>query len=97
VVEPNAKGEYGILTRRDIVAKIVRGSRNPATTRVGEIASYPVVSVPADTSLREAAALIADSPFSRLTVSQGDRLIGIVTATDLFEAIEKFGWAFEAA
>jgi isocitrate dehydrogenase len=93
VVEPNAQGEWGILTRRDIVAKIVRGGKNPATTKVRDVATRPVVSVPAETSIREAASKIADSSFSRLTVAQGDKLIGIVTETDIFNAVDKFGWA----
>jgi len=93
VVEPNAKGEWGILTRRDIVAKIVRGGKNPATTKVRDVATRPVVSVPAETSIREAASKIADSSFSRLTVAQGSKLIGIVTETDIFNAVDKFGWA----
>lgn len=95
VVEPDARGIWGILTRRDIVSKIVRGGKNPATTKVDAIASRPVVSVPAETSIREAAALIADASYSRLTVSQGDKIIGIVTETDIFNAVEKFGWSAE--
>lgn len=96
VVEPGADGEWGILTRRDIVTKIVKGNRSPMTTRVGEVASRPVKSVPADMSIREAADVLSESNFSRLTVSQGERLIGIVTETDIFRAVEKFGWAGEA-
>nr|WP_240433629.1 CBS domain-containing protein [Solimonas sp. K1W22B-7] len=96
VVEPDAKGQWGILTRRDIVAKIVRGGKNPATTKVRELATRPVVSVPAETSIREAASMIADSSFSRLTVAQGDKVIGIVTETDIFNAVDKFGWAADA-
>ena len=95
VVEPDARGIWGILTRRDIVSKIVRGGKNPSTTKVDAIASRPVVSVPAETSIREAAALIADASYSRLTVSQGDKIIGIVTETDIFNAVEKFGWSAE--
>jgi isocitrate dehydrogenase len=95
VVEPNAKGVYGILTRRDIVSKIVRGGRNPATTKVKDIATRPTVSVPAETSIREAADHLSEHNFSRLTVTQGDKIIGIVTETDIFNAVEKFGWANE--
>ncbi|HEX4872424.1 MAG TPA: CBS domain-containing protein [Nevskiaceae bacterium] len=95
VVEPDAQGTWGILTRRDIVAKIVKGGRNPATTKVGELAVRPVVSVPAETSIREAAGILSDSNFSRLTVTQGGRIIGIVTETDIFNAVEKYGWAAE--
>ena len=95
VVEPNAKGVYGILTRRDIVSKIVRGGKNPATTKVKDIATRPTVSVAAETSIREAADALSEHNFSRLTVTQGDTIIGIVTETDIFNAVEKFGWANE--
>lgn len=93
VVEPNAKGEWGILTRRDIVGKLVRINKNPATTKIKEIASRPVESVPAEISIREAAGIISERNFSRLTVEQGGRIIGIVTETDIFNTVEKFGWA----
>ena len=96
VVEPNAAGDWGILTRRDIVTKIVRGSHNPATTRVADVATRPVESVSAETSIREAARIIADRNFSRLPVSQGDKIIGIVTEQDIFATVDKFGWAVDA-
>lgn len=96
VVEPNQEGVWGIITRRDIVAKIVRGAgRNPATTKVKDVASRPIVSVPAETSIRDAAAKISDSNISRFTVVQGKDVIGIVTETDIFNAVEKYGWAVE--
>jgi len=91
VVEANAKGEWGILTRRDIVSKIVRGGQNPASVKVKDVASRPIVSVPVETSIREAANLLSEKNFSRLTVEQGGRIIGIVTETDIFNAAEKFG------
>jgi isocitrate dehydrogenase len=96
VVEPNAQGQWGMLTRHDILSKVVRGNKSPAQVAVKEVASRPIVSVAAETSLREAADILADTPVSRLTVVQGDRVIGIVTETDIFNAVEKFGWAGEA-
>nr|WP_245903880.1 CBS domain-containing protein [Sinimarinibacterium flocculans] len=95
VVEPDAKGEWGILTRRDIVTRIVHAGKNPATTRVRDICSRPVTSVPAEMSIREAAAMISDTHFSRLTVAQGEKIIGIVTETDIFNAVDKFAWTAE--
>jgi isocitrate dehydrogenase len=95
VVEPDGKGAWGILTRRDIVTKIVRANKSPASVKVKDIASRPLFSVPAETSIREAANILGDKNFSRLTISQGDRIIGIVTETDIFKSVEKFGWAAE--
>jgi isocitrate dehydrogenase len=93
VVEPNKKGDWGILTRRDIVTKIVRANKSPATSKVRDIASRPLFSVPAEMSIREASQILSDKNFSRLTISQGDKVIGIVTETDIFNTVDKFGWA----
>ena len=92
VVEPDGDGQWGILTKRDIITKIVNGSRNPAATRVSEIATRPLVSVPAETTIREAANILSEKQFSRLTIEQGGRVIGIVSEDDIFETVEKFGW-----
>ncbi len=96
IVEPNAKGEWGIITRRDIISKIVHAGKNPSTTRVRELATRPIVSVPAETSIREAARILAERNFSRLPVAQGERIIGIVTETDIVEAVERYGWGGDA-
>jgi isocitrate dehydrogenase len=97
VVEPNKKGEWGILTKRDIISKIVHGGKNPSSTKVKDIATSPVVSVPAETSIRDAARVLAEKNFSRLPVVQSGKVIGIVTETDIVGAVERFGWAGEAA
>jgi isocitrate dehydrogenase len=93
VVEPNAAGEWGILTRRDIVTKIVRRNLSPAHTKVAEVCSRPLLSVPAETSIHDAAVILSDKGYSRLTIAQGERVIGIVTETDIFNAVEKYGSA----
>ncbi len=92
VVEPNKKGEWGILTRRDIITKIVHANRSTASAKVKDIASCPLFSVPAETSIREASRILADRNFSRLAIAQSDKVIGIVTETDIFNAVERFGW-----
>ena len=95
VVEPDSDGQWGILTKRDIITKIVNGSRNPASTRVAEIATRPLVSVPVETTVREAANILSEKHFSRLTIEQGGRVVGMVSEDDIFETVEKFGWTAE--
>ncbi len=80
------------MTRRDIVTKIVHANRNTATAKVKDIASRPLFSVPAETTIREAARILAEKNFSRLAIAQGDKIIGIVTETDIFNSVERFGW-----
>ncbi len=93
VVEANAAGEWGILTRRDIVTKVVRNNKSPASLKVKDIASRPLFSVPAETSIHEAAEILAEKGYSRITISQSGRIIGIVTETDIFNAVDKYGAA----
>jgi isocitrate dehydrogenase len=97
VVEPNADVQWGLLTKRDIIRRLLRAGRNPATTKVRELASRPVVSVSAETTVREAANRISETDNSRFTVAEGGSIIGMITESDIFEAVEKFGWAGEAA
>jgi isocitrate dehydrogenase len=92
VVEPNKKGDWGIMTRRDIVTKIVHANRSTANAKVKDIASRPLFSVPAETTIREAAKILAEKNFSRLAIAQGGKIIGIVTETDIFNSVERFGW-----
>ena len=92
VVEPNGKGEWVIMTRRDIVTKIVHANRSTSTTKVGDIASRPLFTVPAETSIREASKILAEKNFSRLAIAAGGKVIGIVTETDIFNSVERFGW-----
>ena len=97
VVAKNASGEWGILTRRDIVTNIVRDNKSPTDITVGEIASRPVITVAPETQLREAANVIGDKNISRLLVADKDgELLGITTETDIFGAIEQSGWLPEA-
>ncbi len=92
VVEPGQGGEWGIMTRRDIVTKIVRDNKSTSQTKVGQIASRPLITVAPETSLSEAAQLIGKKNISRLLIEQNGKIIGIVTETDIFQSVERFGW-----
>ncbi|MDT0634028.1 MAG: CBS domain-containing protein [Salinisphaeraceae bacterium] len=92
VVEPNADGVWGIMTRRDIVTKIVKENKSPVDLTVGQIATRPVITVPPQTHLHEAANVISEKNVSRLLVEKDGEMVGITTETDIFGAIEQFGW-----
>lgn len=93
VVEPAEDGgEWGIMTRRDVLSRVVGGNRSTAAVSVGEICSRPVLTVSPETSLLEAAEFLTSHNISRALVEQGGKLIGIATETDIFDAVETFGW-----
>ncbi|TDV44108.1 CBS domain-containing protein [Actinophytocola oryzae] len=51
--------------------------------RARDIMTTPVTTVGAETSIKEAAAVLAENGFTALPVVDGDRLVGIVTEADL--------------
>jgi CBS domain-containing protein len=60
-----------------------------AARRVGEAMTSPAVTIKPRRSVAEAAALMLDLDVTRLPVVDGDRLVGIVTRTDLVRAFTR--------
>jgi CBS domain-containing protein len=92
LVEPRFEGEgYGIITKADVVAKVVARGRAPERIHVSAVMTRPVHTVAPECSLRECAALMLDHHIRRLpVVTEGGELVGIVSASDVFEALLKF-------
>ena len=84
---------YGIVTTTDIRDKIVASERNPAETRVREIMSGPLVLARPGWTLRECSQAMQENKIHHLPVADDqDILIGLISATDIFMAVEESGW-----
>lgn len=93
LVEPlEANGPYGIVTKRDVISKVVAQGNDPNTVSVGDVMSAPVVSVPPAYSLQECSLLMAGGRFRRLPVFVAGEPVGILSDTDIFAAVEEAGW-----
>jgi CBS domain-containing protein len=86
------KEGYGILTTTDISHKIVAVDRNPAETKVREIMSAPVITGSPSWTLKEASALMQKHKFHHLPIEEQGVLVGIISDTDIFMAVEEIGW-----
>ena len=76
----------GILTRRDL--QLAAQHYQDAPVEVSEVMHTPVVTVSTDTSLAAAARRMIDMRIGSLPVMDGDdRVIGMLTETDLFRAL----------
>jgi CBS domain-containing protein len=87
---------YGIITTTDIRDKIVAESRNPAETNVRDIMSGSVITAQPEWTLMECSQIMQKNHFHHLPVAdEQGTLIGMISATDIFEAVEEQGWKEE--
>ena len=80
VMENNAP--VGIVTDRDFAVKVVAHSY-PIDTPVRRIMSSPLFTISSDESVRIAAELMHDRGIRRLPVTDNERIVGMITATDI--------------
>jgi CBS domain-containing protein len=72
----------GIVTERDIVQRAVAEGKSLLKTQVSQIMSKPVIRARPDTTIFEAARLMLRNKIRRLPITQGRRVVGILTTTD---------------
>lgn len=84
---------YGIVTTTDIRDKIVAADRNPAEITVREIMSGPIITGSPDWTLKECSQVMQKHKFHHLPIAdESGALIGLISATDIFMAVEETGW-----
>lgn len=80
-------GLKGMLTDRDIVVKVLAAGKEPARTRVGELAEGKPVTIGADDSLEEAVQTMIDHKVRRLPLIDGHNLVGMLSQADLAKSL----------
>ncbi len=83
IVVINQEKPVGILTRTDIIEKLLADEKDPKETRVREIMTSPITTVDASTNIQEASKLMRNRRISRLAVMYKDKLVGMVSMRDL--------------
>jgi CBS domain-containing protein len=94
IVDMSDKNQYyGIVTTTDIRDKIVAVDRNPADAIVREIMSGPVTTAKPEWTLKECSLIMQERHVHHLPVAdENGTLIGLISATDIFMAVEETGW-----
>uniref|UniRef100_A0A7J2THM8 CBS domain-containing protein n=1 Tax=Archaeoglobus fulgidus TaxID=2234 RepID=A0A7J2THM8_ARCFL len=76
----------GIVTEKDLIAKVVAKNRIPSSLKVSEIMSTPLITIKPNTSIREAANIMIKKGIRRLPiVDSSGELIGIITDNDILQ------------
>ncbi len=84
----NQADAHGIITRKDVVNKVVDPGKDPAKVKVYEIMSKPLVMVSPGLVLKYCARLMHHTGIRRAPVFDGKNIIGMLSNTDIFNAIQ---------
>ena len=76
----------GIITETNILRRIVEPRMDPETVWAKDIMSAPLISIEPTMALEEAAKIMAERRIKRLPVMDGDKLIGLLSSTDIVRA-----------
>ena len=79
---------WGIITRKDVVNKVVDPGKDPQEVKVFEIMTKPVIMISPGLALKYCARLLHNTGIRRAPVFDGTQIVGIVSNTDIFDAIK---------
>jgi CBS domain-containing protein len=80
---------YGIITRKDIVNKVIAYDKDLKATKVSDIMSEPILSISADQTVEAVARLMAKTDIRRFPVMEDSRLIGLISNSDILRAVNR--------
>ncbi|MBI3242208.1 MAG: CBS domain-containing protein [Chloroflexi bacterium] len=93
VAPPKAGEPYGIITSTDIRDKVAAHDRDTRTLKCKEIMSAPIITARIEWSIRQCSQRMGELKVHHLPVADDfGKLIGMVSATDIFMAVEESGW-----
>lgn len=79
---------WGIITRKDVVNKVVNPGEDPNDVKVFQIMSKPLITVSPGLALEYCSRLFDSAGIRRAPVFDGKEIIGILSNTDIFNAVE---------
>ena len=79
----------GIVTELDIIWKVVAGDLDPNITLVQDIMTKKVIAIKSDRTLEDATHVMVEKKIKKLPVLENNKLVGILTATDLISVQPK--------
>lgn len=91
IVERRNKDDaFGLLTKTDIVKKVIDAGpkrRNLSETKVFQIMSKPLITVPPGLSIKYCIRIMNKSGVSRVPVFDGKKIVGILSMSDVFNHV----------
>jgi trk system potassium uptake protein TrkH len=92
LVVTHEKRAVGIITHGDIIKRLIVTEHQADATKVKDIMTTPLVTVFPLFDLKEAANILNDKGIKKLVVvDSNNKLIGILTATDIIRKVHNIG------
>jgi len=73
----------GIITEQDINCKVVAKDIKPSSVSVSQVMSTPLITIPVDKTVGDAAQMMVKHHVRRIPVVDGIKVVGIVTVRDI--------------
>jgi CBS domain-containing protein len=86
----NEDDSYGIITRRDVVNKVVAEGLDPQKIQVSQIMTKPLLTISPNLSIKDVARLMMYTGVRRMPVFDGHQIIGIVSNSDIFRGFGRY-------
>ena len=75
----------GIVTKTDILFKVLSQGKNPSKVRLEEIMNTPIIAVDPASTVQEALSIMDKHAIRQIVVSSNSSVLGIISRDDLFE------------
>jgi len=79
---------YGIITRKDIINKVIKTGRPLTHTKVKEVATKPLVLISPGLTVKYVVHIMARVNIRRVPVFDGKTIVGIVSNSDIIANIK---------
>ena len=79
----------GIVTERDIIHKVVAPNHDASKTLIEDLMTPNVISLDGSRPVEDAVDLMEQKKIKKLPIVEGDKLVGIVTMTDMIRILRQ--------
>jgi CBS domain-containing protein len=86
VIVTNSNRPVGIITSKNILSRVVESRLDASMVRAKDIMSSPLITIEPDTSVEDAAKLMAQRKIKQLVVMDKEKIHGILSTSDIVKA-----------